>query len=155
MNGLNKNTALVIVLICAAVIFNVWLDMHYKDQNIQASNTNKAPTHTVKVPFLTKDITLGVGQAAAVGDINVSVDGITADNRCPVDVNCIVAGSVKARVRAIFGTTTITDELSSVAIPHEFMGYFISLTDVAPQRKSQTNIKASDYRLTLHVSQPK
>lgn len=95
------------------------------------------------VPVATAgDITLGIGQKGNVGDLNITVNSIVQDSRCPVGVQCIWAGEVKVNVTFLSKLKTEAKVLSSIDKPYSFDGYRISITAVT----------RGEYRVTFHVT---
>lgn len=95
------------------------------------------------VPIATAgDITLGLGQKGTVGDLNITVNSIVQDSRCPIGVQCIWAGEVKVNVTFLRKLKTEAKVLSSIDKPYLFDGYLISITAVT----------RGEYRVTFHVA---
>lgn len=93
-------------------------------------------------PVATKgDITLGLGQKGKVGDIEITMNSIAQDSRCPVGVQCIWAGEVKANVTLRSLLSIESKVMSSIDKPYSFDGYSISITDVT----------RGEYRVTFHI----
>lgn len=98
------------------------------------------------------DITLGVGETGKVENLAITFNKSVQDSRCPIDVQCIQAGAVNINVTFAQGPHVETTNMPSDEVPQEFEGYKISIIDVNPPRKSQTEINPSDYEITFHVS---
>lgn len=88
------------------------------------------------------DTTLGLGQKGNVGDLNIALNSIVQDSRCPVGVQCIWAGEVKVNVTFLSKLKTEAKVLSSIDKPYSFDGYVISITAVT----------RGEYRVTFHVA---
>lgn len=101
------------------------------------------------------DITLKIGQKAEQKDgaanFSLTLDGITQDSRCPVNVTCIQAGAVTAQVTLKDALHTEKHDIISNATPYVFGEYHIALINVLPVPYSGTSIAKKDYRLTFHV----
>ncbi len=72
---------------------------------------------------------------------------LVSDSRCPVDVQCIQAGTVEVRVRV--GSST---EVVRLAEPHVVAGGTITLVKVTPDMRSTARIAPSGYRFSFLVT---
>jgi hypothetical protein len=99
------------------------------------------------------DLRLSVGQSGKIGDFKITLNSVSNDSRCPVDVQCIQAGSVNVNVTFDSGSgqtiTTTTNNPSSP--PLKFDGWQITITRVSPPKYSKTEIKQNDYDITFHL----
>lgn len=95
---------------------------------------------TVPTPT-TGDIVLGLGQKGKVGDLEITMNSVVQDSRCPVEVQCIWAGEVKVNVTLLSKLKIESKVISSIDKPYSFDGYSISITDVT----------RGEYRATFHV----
>ncbi|MEK7601595.1 MAG: hypothetical protein AAB480_03645 [Patescibacteria group bacterium] len=107
----------------------------------------QSPRNTV-LPY--GDIVLRMGELAMFKGLSILAIGIVEDSRCPVDVQCIQAGTVRVRIEVVSGMGTST---SIVKLGQAFTteAQRITLTAVAPEKHSQTQITMGDYRLTFNV----
>lgn len=96
-------------------------------------------------------VTLGVGQRAKIGDLEIVFNKFIQDSRCPVDVVCIQAGAVTVNVTFTQGPHSETRNMPSDEIPYKFEDYQISIVDVSPPRKSTQEIDFKDYKITFKV----
>lgn len=98
---------------------------------------------------------MAVGESVEVdgGRLRLTFEGVPFDNRCPKDVQCIVAGMAKVSVRAqIEGGEehTLTLEFGArgpKAVEHE--GYNLQLVAVDPYPISTRRIDPEEYRVRL------
>ena len=88
------------------------------------------------------NIVLGVGENGKVGDVEIILNSIVQDSRCPLNVQCIWAGEVKANITMRNKVKSESLVLSSIDKPHSFGDYDISITDVT----------RGEYHITFHVS---
>lgn len=107
-----------------------------------ASCPDVVPTPTPTPVATTGDIVLALGQKGKVGDLNITLNSIVQDSRCPVGVQCIWAGEVKANVTLLGALKTEAIVLSSIDKPYSFDGYRISII----------NVTRGEYRVTFHVA---
>lgn len=92
-----------------------------------------------------------VGQKVTVGGVSITVSEVVEDSRCPQNVQCILAGTVKAKatLESGMGTAPVTFELG-FAISTE--AEFVTLTGVSPSPFSGVEIDQSAYRLAFEVA---
>lgn len=92
---------------------------------------------------------LAIGEQATINGTLISVLGLTEDSRCPVDVQCIQAGTV--RVRAALNAYN-RDFTFTLGVPQSVDGASITLSSVLPAQKHSTlTVAASDYRFVFTV----
>lgn len=99
----------------------------------------------------TNDIILGVGETGNVGDINITVNNITQDSRCPRDVQCVWAGAFQAEVVLVNDLKKETKVMTLGAPAYLFAGRSISLSNITPYPSSKTTVNPNDYAITFHV----
>ena len=101
------------------------------------------------------DATLGevsIGQTIYINGVKITLDDIVQDNRCPADVQCIVKGSVTARVTLKSDTDNDTKDINSDAVPAGFDSYLISIARISPESKSAGKpIAKSEYKIQFKV----
>lgn len=95
--------------------------------------------------------TIGIGQNFSFAGVTVTPLEVLDDSRCPVDVQCVWAGTahVKARVMSGLGTSEMTFALGE---PVTTEAETITLTGLSPAPHSGTDILQADYRLTFEAS---
>jgi hypothetical protein len=99
------------------------------------------------------DVVLSVGQTGNAGGVQITLNEILEDSRCPAKVQCIWAGLVKAKVTIQVGTKSETVNIPTSVIPTLFEGHKISIISVTPEKQAGKTITASDYKVTFHVTQ--
>lgn len=120
-----------------------------RDASVSFDVIITASTPVVKA--VSGDVVLGVGQKGKVGDLNITVNSLVGDSRCPVDVQCVWAGALKVNVTLADVLKSEIREISSGEVPYLFDGHNVSITVVTPAPKSGANISLNDYRITFHV----
>ncbi len=81
----------------------------------------------------------------------ITVLSIVEDSRCPIDVQCIQAGTVKVTIRIESGMGTATETITlGGTITTETEA--ITFVTVRPERESKKTISESDYRFIFRVS---
>jgi hypothetical protein len=106
------------------------------------------PTQSAVLPY--GKVTLKLNQTAIFKNISVKPLSIVEDSRCPSDVQCIQAGTVRVKIQVVsgMGTSTSIVKLGSVFTTE---AESITLTDVTPGKVSTRAVTDADYRLTFNV----
>lgn len=87
----------------------------------------------------------------------IKFNSVVFDNRCPLDVNCIVAGHVDALLDFTLGkqkeqdVLRLGDQLDERSDNIEVMGYKVKLVQVLPYPQSNTDIPQADYKIRVVV----
>ncbi|MDJ0568870.1 MAG: hypothetical protein QNJ53_07455 [Pleurocapsa sp. MO_192.B19] len=104
---------------------------------------------------------LRIGEVASIncGEVELTFLEVAEDSRCPSDLNCFEAGQIQVTVKILvdeqdFGNLNLIDNASrkDLAIKR-FDKYVIEFVKAEPYPKSNQEIEASDYIITLVVSQ--
>ncbi|MDB5244465.1 MAG: hypothetical protein JWN18_335 [Parcubacteria group bacterium] len=94
-------------------------------------------------------VTLSLNESTDVLGTTLKVFALAEDSRCPVDVQCIQAGTVRVRVGV---GTAVADHTFTLGESQTVGNLVITLTSVTPKEKRSTEtIKAEDYRFTFTV----
>lgn len=76
------------------------------------------------------------------------------DSRCPIDVKCIQAGTVKVRTNLTAGSGTAAQEFA-LNKPIITGGFTITLVSVGPEKESKKTILGKDYRFVFKIEKRK
>lgn len=92
----------------------------------------------------------GIGYTASSNNVKIYPLEVLEDSRCPEDVQCIQAGTVrlKAKVESGLGTSTVTLTLGE---PITTEAEEITLIKVAPTSNSKKVIKPEEYLFTFSI----
>ncbi len=98
----------------------------------------------------TTSSTIGIGTSVTINGTVIHVRSLVEDSRCPVDVQCIQAGTV--RVRAVINASS--DDLTFTLSQPQVVGEkTITLVSVIPALKYSAQApQPSDYRFTFTVA---
>jgi hypothetical protein len=118
---------------------------------ITPSASSTSPDASSTVMNNVSDVTLEVGQSVIANGISLTLNSIVSDNRCPVDVNCIVAGAVTANVSLEKGPIKEKRDFSSDDSAYVFQGAPITISNVLPSKQSTTTLASSDYQITFSL----
>lgn len=113
----------------------------------QSPETPQEPEETLTQPVPYGKVTIRLGQTIEFPNLTLTITEVIEDSRCPTDVTCIQAGTV--RVRGVSEGNTTTLELGKKTA---YAGHTISLDAVTPSRISTSQTGAGEYRFTLTVS---
>ncbi len=92
---------------------------------------------------------LAIGARATINGTTIDVLDLVEDSRCPVDVQCIQAGTV--RVRASIDSYNLAFTLT-LGQPQVVGNTVVTLASVIPEQKhSKETVHPSDYRFTFTV----
>ncbi len=94
---------------------------------------------------------IGVGKTLFINGVRVTLDTIIQDSRCPLDVQCIQAGWVTARVTLQSNTDKEIRDMRSDAGAVPFDSYQISIENVAPSPVSSAVPDLANYLVTFRV----
>jgi len=98
-----------------------------------------------------KVITARIGETKTEYGITLGPLQVLEDSRCPTDVQCIQAGTVRVLVSVTQGADQSAQELQ-LGTPFILVGGAVTLTKVTPEPRSQTPISPSDYTFTFTVN---
>lgn len=144
--------ALVVILLAGGITYWLYLDRQAMSGQPEVSNVSEGQPTQAGEP-LGQNFTLGVGDVKRVDGMQIVFEGVEQDSRCPVDVQCIQAGSVVLRFKA-------EDEIIMLELPGSAKtanalvvgSYIITLVAVDPSEKRSTvNVDPLDYKATLRV----
>lgn len=93
----------------------------------------------------------GIGQEVSGLDVNILPTDIVEDSRCPYDVQCIQAGTVRVRATVTSGLGTSTS-IFALDTPFTTEAETITLIAVTPIKESGKTIANTDYRFTFKVT---
>lgn len=95
-------------------------------------------------------LTTYLGGSATALNVTVNPRKIVSDSRCPLDVQCIWAGTVE--VRTVLSTQVAHGEhVLTLGQPQTFGDFTVTLTDVTPAPKAGDPIPESSYRFTFEI----
>lgn len=117
--------------------------------NVEEAQIPEAPTEPAVLPY--GKVTLALGQEAMFKDIRITPLSIIEDSRCPTNVQCIQAGTVRVRTQIVSGLGTSTEVIElgkSITTEAET----VTLESVTPAKITTREISSSDYRLTFLVA---
>ena len=107
----------------------------------------------VPVPEATTTVTTewSLGTAGIQNGITITPTSIVEDSRCPIDVVCIQAGTVRVRTMLSRGDTR-NETIFMLGTPVSFAGKNIVLRSVIPATESKTPLAPEDYRFYFVVT---
>lgn len=149
-----------IVLVLAVLIFGIWA---YQN-NVFVTPTGTSQTPVTQIPLTPAPttpttptqpqsgaITVRIGESGIVAGITISPIDLLEDSRCPTDVTCIQAGTVRMRAAVADAGGTATYEFrlgNTITTARET----IQLVGVTPESISTVTKVPSNYRFTFQVT---
>ena len=96
-------------------------------------------------------VTQKLGQTVYFKDVSIKVLSVVEDSRCPVDVQCIQAGTVRVNLQIVsaMGTSTQTISLGKTITTEAEK---ITSVSTSPVKKSTTSISPSSYVFVFDVN---
>lgn len=147
MNNLTKAT-----IIAGVFAVLVTTGYAYTAFNSTPTASEQTATTTPQQPQVREygNATLALGELATFKNISIRPVALLEDSRCPQDVQCIQAGTVRVSVEVASksGTSTSILTLGKKFTTDDFA---ITLANVIPGKISTTQNTESEYRLTFTV----
>ena len=111
-------------------------------------NSGNSTTTQTQNPY--GKVTLKVGQTAIFADNSIKLVRIFDESRCPTDVTCVWAGTVKVEIISVsaLGSATATILLNKTFTTEAEKITFLEAT---PYPKTGTQIQQGDYQVTFEV----
>ncbi len=134
-----KNYAVVIGAIALAIVVALW---------VVNARVAKAPGPSLIGPV---SLEARIDQKVSGLGVDITPLAVLQDSRCPVDVQCIQAGTVKIRARLVGGLGTAMQEFT-IGQPITTETEMVTLTAVSPQPKAGIKIPDSEYVFRFEVT---
>ena len=148
----NKVTWYSIVVAIIVLIGTIFLASYIFGQYKEVSLLRQSVSSSVKKVPANGDVALMVGEVASFDGLLLTFDELTQDSRCPVDVKCIQAGTVTARVNLKSGEKVEETDLVSDKVIYRFSNYAITVVRAAPVRHSDVEIDPKNYIAVFHIT---
>ena len=143
---MTKNTligfGIVALIVIAGIIYSV--------RGISSSSSTASTSPSAPATSINGNYTLHVGQSMTGLGVTATLISVD-DSRCPIDVTCIQAGTVKAHIQFQTGNFSTLQTLS-LGVPVSGAGLTGELVSVTPDKKEGVGITQSDYSLVFKVS---
>lgn len=146
------NTKTIISLVSVAVLLLIVGGLVWALQEngtLPPSGTPTATSTPTKVlPYGT--VTLAIGESATFAGVSIRALSIEEDSRCPSDVQCIQAGTVRVETEVV---TAAGASMHTVGLGKTVTtaGFDVALSSVLPSPVSTIELTPKDYRLTFTV----
>jgi hypothetical protein len=96
----------------------------------------------------TKFVTTGLGKSVRIGTVTITPISVLEDSRCPANVQCIQAGTVRIAARLRMNGKSETATLGFL-MPHQLRDRWIHLVAACPNPMHPVTIAPVDYRFTF------
>lgn len=108
---------------------------------------------TAKLPpsnATTVNLQTTIGQQVIGFNAKITPLAVVEDSRCPIDVQCIQAGTVRVSATLVSGGTS-TEQIFVLNTPVTTKTEKITLINVTPEKESKKTIAPTDYRFTFTI----
>lgn len=152
------------VILVLVIIIGIGLLLTHSEQPVLVPTNLASSTETSTVTSATTtsaapangqaygSVTLALGQAAVFADgLSIRPMRILEDSRCPADVQCIQAGTVKLSINTVVSGKTSVESIS-IGQSVQLDGDTITLDTVTPQKTKAGYPAANEYRFTFTVT---
>lgn len=131
----------IFVAVLFLAVFVIYLQIRFREHAVEP-----APIATTTTAVLREKV--------LIDRVFITPLEILEDSRCPTDVNCIQAGTVKIRAQLEYGGVAHIEDLTPLTkVP--IAKRFVILTKVTPAPTSKVKISPSDYRFEFTVGRGK
>jgi hypothetical protein len=129
-----KSLKQVAMILGALVVIGAGVYFYYMETPTLVGNDIVGPAHVVaKIE----------GSAKALG-VTVTPHEVVEDSRCPLDVNCIWAGTLKVRATLSSDLGT-SDQVFELGTPITTESVSVTLEKVAPNKHQGVTVSAGEY----------
>ena len=141
------NTIKAIIIL---VVFVTGLILGYQHFVVNApEQENETLEQSIVLP--PQVLSLQVGQTAQFMGLQIRLNEVVQDVRCPSDAECIEAGAVNTNLTLQVGDFSQDLFYTSDGIPLTFEGYNISIQGVYPPLMLDTVIEQNQYQVNFYV----
>lgn len=149
---MNRNSWIAIAVVAVLIILGIFMfrsggtvrnDSNNADSSLSGSTTIR--------PY--GQVTLKLGETGSFRGISIRPTSVIEDSRCPQDVQCIQAGTVRVNIESMLNGTTTRQSVVGLNATSTIDTFRVSLVRVEPATKAGSTIPNSDYRLTFEVRQ--
>jgi hypothetical protein len=96
------------------------------------------------------NVNVQIGSTGEMRGVSITPKEIMEDSRCPVDVVCIQAGTVRVRIQ-LTSEGGVQEAILTLDTPITFAGKRVKLSAVTPAPRSLAHPTAADYVFTFEV----
>jgi hypothetical protein len=144
--GYNENMRKKFFIICVLVSMALLLWV------VAVRNTQEVPLQGEKEEVSTPAVfILRMGETQSGFGISLTPTGLLEDSRCPPNVNCIQAGTVRLEASLQSGPGGVMSQVFVLGDPVQRGGNTIVLTEVRPEALSGESIATEDYQFVFTV----
>jgi hypothetical protein len=140
-----------IIIICASLYYRHERALQREAEHAQAEKIQEGIIQ-MQMTEEVKEAMFTVGETHVLHGITTTLTKIVSDNRCPVDVQCIVKGQVTVEVRFVENEITEVHEINQDGKPFVFKGHIFTLKEVLPKKQSKIELEPKDYTITLGIA---
>jgi hypothetical protein len=139
---------LILLVLVAGLIYYFWPTSQPAVEGVTSGFT---PTSTLDSGGLSATLQTAIDQGASAFGVMVTPLSIEEDSRCPLDVQCIQAGTVRVKV-LVTQNGTSTTQVFTLTTPIDVNGTTIELIAADPAKYSTVITTPQDYRFTFRIT---
>lgn len=139
-----------VIVFVGIILLAIYIRGEYKKVSLLRDSVLSASSSGATVS-INGDVAIVMGGHAVIDGLQISLDQIVKDSRCPVDVRCIQAGAVTALVTLKSAGKYERINLLSDGIMYRFDNYTIRIVRVSPTVHSKTGIDPKNYVVVFHI----
>ncbi|OGN07283.1 MAG: hypothetical protein A2750_03125 [Candidatus Yanofskybacteria bacterium RIFCSPHIGHO2_01_FULL_45_42] len=154
MNMRNNNIYYLIVAAVIGLVAIFWIKIPAGERVATPTPIPTAPENLLGRPLLIK-----AGKTVAVdsGKLAITFANVLQDNRCPIDIRCLVIGQATIQIKASqngrdLGSVNLISGPDKTLASRKIGGYAITLIKVDPQPVSTKKLEFKDYTITVVVT---
>lgn len=139
-----------LILLSAGLLYFAETAVPPHEEPIVHTATSTSATSTPVASAALVRVETRIDQGAAALDVTVTPRELLEDSRCPIGVQCIWAGRVRVAVdiSSGLGTAHETYEIGTMITTE---AEAITLVEVAPAPRADTELKPSDYTFIFEI----
>ena len=138
---------LALLVVTAGLIYYFWPT---SQPGVEGTSTGFTPTSVLDSGGLSATLQTAIGAGASAFDVKITPEAIVEDSRCPLDVQCIQAGTVRVQALVTQHGTTTT-QVFTLNTPIDVDGTTIELIAADPAKYSTVTTSPADYRFTFRI----
>ncbi len=156
---MDKETASIlgIILVLLILLYGGWsvvqIPMVAPPVVLQTIPSSTPPPETTPRGPQSASVTAQIGQSIEILGITLTPLDILEESRCPSDVVCIQAGTLRMRAAILRGNTTTIQEFK-LGTPVVVGGTTFLLVTAIPEPVSTVVRNSADYQFVFHVTRP-
>lgn len=149
---MNRNSWIAVIVIVVLIIIGIFIYKSNKAPSGADIGLEGAPSGVTTVrPYGQMEIK--IGETASFRGITITPLSVIEDSRCPQNVQCIQAGTVRVNVRSELDSGATREDIVKLNSTSTIDTFKVALVKVTPNTTAGKTIANGDYRFTFEVRQ--